>query len=333
MDASKFWQGRSVLVTGATGFLGGWVIKRLLDLGAEPVALIRGHNPRSMFARENYASRVSVVHGSLEDGALVQRAMAEYSVETVFHLAAQPLVGVAKLNPVSTLQINVAGSWNVLEAARQTKVHQVVVASSGKAYGAGDGLPYREEHALRGAYPYDVSKSCTDLICSMYAATYDLPVAVARCANLFGGGDVNFSRTIPGVIKATLEGERFVIRSDGQSVRDFLFIKDAADCYVLLAEALAGGLRPGAVNFSLELKLTVLQVVQQVLQLMGRTNLEPIIKTHASSELREQFMACDKAHRLLSWRPRYDFRAGLEETIAWYTSYFADLSQEKLVPA
>jgi len=333
MDQSKFWEGRSVFVTGATGFLGGWVIKRLLELGAEPVALVRDSNPRSMLVREGYLSRISVVYGSLEDGPLIRRALAEYSVETVFHLAAQPLVGVAKLDPVGTLQINVAGTWNVLEAARQTRVQQVVVASSDKAYGAGDGLPYREEHALRGAYPYDVSKSCTDLLSHMYATTYDLPVAVARCANLFGGGDLNFSRTIPGVIKATLEEERFVIRSDGKFIRDFLFIKDAAECYLLLAETLARGARPGAVNFSLEVKLTVLDVVQQALKVMGRTDLEPIIKNQASSEIREQYMACDKARQTLGWQPRYDFPAGLAETIAWYTSYFADLSREKLVSA
>ncbi|MCX6620121.1 MAG: NAD-dependent epimerase/dehydratase family protein, partial [Acidobacteria bacterium] len=223
-----------------------------------------------------------------------------------------------------TLRANVMGTWNVLEAARESKIGQIVVASSDKAYGASPDLPYRETYPLQGKYPYDVSKSCTDLICGMYAATYGLPVGILRCANLFGGGDLNFSRTIPGVVKATLEGERFRIRSDGKFVRDFLYVKDAAQSYLRAAEGLATNpeLAGEAFNFSLEVRLTVIDVVNQVLGLMQRSDLEPIVENQASSEIREQYLCCDKAHTILGWQPRFSMEQGLRETIAWYSKYF-----------
>src|SRR5579864_6810570 len=186
MVPANYWRGRSVLVTGASGLVGGWLVKELLELGADVVALVRDTSPRSLVAREGLLSQIVTVHGSLGDFPLLRRALSEYSVQTVFHLAAQTIVGVAKNDPLSTLEANVRGTWNILEAARQAKVGQVVVASSDKAYGASDDLPYRETHPLRGAYPYDCSKSCTDLISTMYAATYGVPVGVARCANIFG---------------------------------------------------------------------------------------------------------------------------------------------------
>jgi CDP-glucose 4,6-dehydratase len=320
----SFWSARSVFVTGATGMLGGWLVRRLLDEGAEVVALVRDGNPRSMLVRDGLISRISVVNGGLEDGGLLRRALAEYSVQTIFHLAAQPLVGVAKSDPVGTLRANVEGTWNVLEAARVTAVGQTVVASSDKAYGESSNLPYTEDHALRGRYPYDVSKSCADLISSMYAHTYGLPVAVVRCANLFGGGDLNFSRTIPGVIKATLAGERFHIRSDGRFVRDFLYVKDAADAYLLVAQELAHNpaRRGDAFNFSLAVRLTVLDVVDRVLTLLGRSDLAPIIENRASAEIREQYMTCEKAKTILNWRPRFGMEEALRETIEWYSAYF-----------
>jgi CDP-glucose 4,6-dehydratase len=270
------------------------------------------------------------VSGSVEDLPLLQRVLSDYSIATIFHLAAQALVGVAKVNPVATLQSNVEGTWNVLEAARQLKVEQVVVASSDKAYGASDELPYREDQPLRATFPYDVSKSCADLISAMYARTYGLSVGIVRCANLFGGGDLNFSRTIPGVIAATLKSERFVIRSDGQFFRDFLYVEDAAAAYQLLAESLAANpsLAGEAFNFSLEIRLSVIDVVQRVLRMMGRTDLTPVIQNIASAEIREQYMQCEKARRLLGWIPNYDIDAGLLETIGWYRRY---LTEEGLV--
>ena len=322
--AERFWEKRPVFVTGATGLMGGWLVKRLLDEGAEVVALVRDKVPRSMFATEGMGKRVTVVEGSLEDGALLRRALSEYAVRTVFHLAAQPLVGVAVANPVGTLEANVMGTWNVLEAARQAGVSETVVASSDKAYGISRDLPYFETHPLQGTYPYDVSKSCADLISTMYARTYGLPVAVLRCANLFGGGDLNFNRTIPGAIQSTLEGRQFRIRSDGTCVRDFLYVKDAARAYTTVAENLARrpDLAGEAFNFSMAVKLTVLDVVGMVLRLMHRTDLEPVIENRAKAEIQEQYMTYSKARQVLGWEPEYGMDEALRETVDWYAAYF-----------
>lgn len=310
------------MVTGATGFMGGWVTKLLAELGADVVALVRDRSPRSLLVQEGWLPRITALDGSVDDRDLLRRALTEYGVDTVFHLAAQPLVGVAKADPIGTLETNVRGTWNVLEAARQVQVPQLVVASSDKAYGATADLPYRETHPLQGQFPYDVSKSCADLICGMYARTYDLPVAMTRCANLFGGGDFNLSRTVPGAIHATLRGERFVIRSDGLYVRDLLYAKDAAVAYLLLAERLAGdrSLRGEAFNVSLGLRLTVLDLVRTVLKLMDRTDLEPVIQNQASAEIREQYLDSGKARRVLGWAPEYGLEDGLRETIDWYVA-------------
>src|ERR1700739_1712053 len=236
---ASYWKGKTVFVTGATGLMGSWLVKALLRDGAEIVALVRDQAPRSMLVREGILQKIAVVNGEVESLPTIRRALAEYQPHTVFHLAAQPLVQVAKLDPLGTLRANVMGTSNVLEACRLIGKSNVVVASSDKAYGENEIIPYLETHPLQGRYPYDVSKSCTDLITQMYAATYALKTAIARCGNLFGGGDLNFSRTIPGVIKATLAGARFVIRSDGKFVRDFLYVKDAAESYLTVGDNLA----------------------------------------------------------------------------------------------
>lgn len=320
-----FWKGKRVFVTGATGLMGGWLVKALLREGADVVALVRDQAPKSMLVAEGILPQIAVVSGDLESLPTMQRAIAEYEPHTVFHLAAQPLVGVAKKDPVGTLRANVMGSWNVLEACRLGGGANVVVASSDKAYGASENLPYLETHPLQGRYPYDVSKSCTDLIAQMYAATYGLRTAIARCGNLFGGGDLNFSRTIPGVIKATLDGEPFVIRSDGKFVRDFLYVKDAAECYLTLGERLAEdpAVSGEAFNFSLGERLTVLDIVHITLRIMGRTDLEPVIQNIASSEIREQYLDASKARKLLGWQPRYAMQQAVEETVNWYRAHFA----------
>jgi CDP-glucose 4,6-dehydratase len=325
-----FWSGRSVLVTGASGLLGGWLVKDLLEQGADVTALIRDGAPKSMLFREGWLNRVNTVNGGLQDPALLRRAMSEYAVDTVFHLAAQTIVGVAKVDPIATLEANVQGTWNVLEAARQMHVKQIVVASSDKAYGASDELPYREDHPLQGKYPYDVSKSCADLISTMYAATYGLPVVIARCANLFGGGDLNFSRTIPGAILATLLGQRFLIRSDGKFVRDFLYVKDAATAYMCLAEKLAGdrSLAGEAFNFGLEIRLTVMELVNNILAMMRGEHLQPIVQNIASAEIREQYLSAEKARRMLDWNPDYTLVDGLRETIDWYREFFGAASEQ-----
>ncbi len=313
-------------MTGATGLMGGWLVKALMRDDAEIVALIRDQAPKSMLVSEGLIDRIAIVSGDLECLPTMQRAIAEYEPHTVFHLAAQPLVQVAKRDPVGTLRANVMGTWNVMEACRLAGTSNVVVASSDKAYGSSDNLPYRETHPLQGRYPYDVSKSCTDLIAQMYAATYGVKTAIARCGNLFGGGDLNFSRTIPGLIKATLAGEPFVIRSDGKFVRDFLYVKDAAESYLTLGERLAedGSISGEAFNFSLGERLTVLDIVHMTLEIMGRANLEPVIQNIASSEIREQYLDASKARERLGWRPRYGMEEAIRETVDWYREHFAD---------
>ncbi len=326
----SFWRGRTTFVTGATGLMGGWIVKQLLEEGAEVVALVRDRVPNSMLVREGVLDKVTQIQGSLGDANLIRRILNEYAMDTVFHLAAQPLVGVAKVDPVGTLEANVVGTWNVLEAARLSPAtKQVIVASSDKAYGDSTQLPYTENHPLEGRFPYDCSKSCADLICQMYATTYKTPVCVVRCANLYGGGDLNFNRVIPGAIQSTLEGTPFVIRSDGKCIRDFLYVKDAALGYMFVAEKLAENrsLIGEAFNLSLEAKLSVIDVVNSVLGMMGRKDLEPVILNQASSEIREQYMLCSKARTMLGWEPKYSFEAGLQETIAWYRQYFGTGSE------
>ena len=324
----KYWHGRPTFVTGASGLMGGWLVKALLDRGADVIVLRRDRVPTSMKVVDGFERRVTTVSGSIEDFALLRRSFAEYSIDTVFHLAGQPLVGVAKKRPIDTLEINIRGTWNVLEAARVAGVGGVVVASSDKAYGSSDRLPYVESHPLQGRYPYDVSKSCADLISQMYAATYRLPVCIARCANLFGGGDLNFNRVIPGVIQATLRGERFLIRSDGNFVRDFVYVEDAAEAYVLMAEELRNRpeLAGQAFNVGLEVQLSVLELVHTVLRLMGRTDLKPTILNEASSETRQQYMLSSKIRKVLRWEPKYDMEAGLLKTVEWYQEYFDSIA-------
>ncbi|MFZ0661391.1 MAG: GDP-mannose 4,6-dehydratase [Acidobacteriaceae bacterium] len=316
----SYWKGKTVFVTGATGLMGSWLVKALLHDEAEVVGLVRDQAPKSMLVREGLVQRIAIVNGDLESLPTIQRALAEYQPHTVFHLAAQPLVQVAKLDPVGTLRANVMGTWNVLEACRLVGKSNIVVASSDKAYGANQNLPYHETYPLQGRYPYDVSKSCADLITQMYSATYGVRTAIARCGNLFGGGDLNFSRTIPGVIQATLAGEPFVIRSDGKFVRDFLYVKDAADSYLTLGERLAedDSISGEAFNFSIGLRFTVLDIVNMVLKIMDRTDLEPVIQNNASSEIREQYLDTAKARERLGWSPKYPMEAALQETIAWY---------------
>jgi CDP-glucose 4,6-dehydratase len=328
MATQSFWQDRPVLVTGATGLLGGWLSEALVDLGAQVVVLVRDRTPQCLLVRNGLLERTSVVTGSLEDFDVLRRTVAEYSIDTVFHLAAQTIVGTAKKDPMGALEANVRGTWNILEACRQAEVKQVLVASSDKAYGASPDLPYRESTPLQGRYPYDVSKSCADLISTMYAVTYALPVSIVRCANLFGGGDMNFSRMIPDLIRTTLRGRPFVIRSDGKFCRDFLYVKDAVEAYLCLAEALAANraFAGEAFNFGLEQRTEILGLVRKILTAMDRPDLHPVILNNSSCEIREQYLNCDRAHRQLNWWPAYSLEDGLAETIAWYRKYFTEYS-------
>jgi CDP-glucose 4,6-dehydratase len=274
------------------------------------------------------------VHGDVTDLGLIRSIITDNSVDTVFHLAAQTLTGAARQDPAGTLDVNVRGTWTVLEAARLTRQCQVLVASSGHVYGEGGTLPYVEESPLRGVYPYDVSKSCAELICTMYAATYALPTGILRFANLFGGRDDNFSRAIPGVIIAAIHGESFVIRSDGKAVRDYLYVEDATDALLRLAETLAQdrSLSGEAFNVSLELKMTVLEVVEAVLRVMRRTELKPTVLAATTPEIREQCLSAEKARRVLQWSPRYGMEEGLRETVRWYLNEL-DLMTQDISPA
>lgn len=301
----SFWLGRTVFVTGATGLLGSWLVDELLRRGANVVCLVRDHVPASRLVRERLVARVTIVRGDLVEYETMLRALNEYEVDTVFHLGAQTIVGTAARSALSTFESNVRGTWRLLEACRHNArlVQRVVVASSDKAYGAHDALPYTEATPLTGRFPYDVSKSCTDLIAMSYFHTYGTPVAVTRCANLFGGGDLNWSRLIPGTIRSALQGESPLIRSDGQFVRDYFYVRDAVEACLQLAERLPAQEAAGeAFNFGTETPLAVLEIVDRLLELMGKTDLRPTVLNEASHEIPRQFLDCAKARRVLRRR-------------------------------
>ncbi len=319
----SFWQDRPTFVTGATGLVGGWLVRQLLDLNADVVCLVRDWVPQCELVRSRLIERVRVVCGDVRDQSLLERILGEYEIDTVIHLAAQTIVGIANRNPVSTFETNVGGTWALLEACRRSlTVKQIVVASSDKAYGEHEALPYDEGTPLQGRYPYDVSKSCADLIAQSYAATYGLPVAVTRCGNFYGGGDLNWNRIVPGTIRLVLRGQRPVIRSDGRYVRDYFYVEDGAAACVLLAERLAENpdLRGQAFNFSNETQVTVLELVEHILTLMG-SDLEPDVRNEASNEIRCQHLSAAKARRLLGWHPLFSFEEGLQRTIDWYKNF------------
>ena len=320
-----FWQDRPVLVTGATGLVGSWLTRRLVEAGADVVALIRDWVPQSELVRAGILDRIKVVRGDVRDRELLERAIGEYEASTVIHLAAQTIVGTANRNPVSTFESNVQGTWNLLEACRRSPgVRSIVIASSDKAYGDQDELPYGEEAPLQGRHPYDVSKSCADLIAQSYAETYRLPVAVTRCGNFYGGGDLNWNRIVPGTIRSVLRRERPIIRSDGQYVRDYFYVEDGAAAYMLLAEQLHSrpDLHGMAFNFSNESEVTVLGLVNRILRVM-ESRLEPEIRNQASHEIRRQFLDASRARRVLCWSPLFTLDAGLDRTVAWYREFVA----------
>lgn len=325
----KFWTDRPALVTGASGFAGSWLVQRLHELGADVVCLVRDWSPQSHLVRTGLIDRVRRVRGDVCDQALMERILGEYEVDTVFHLAAQTIVGIANRNPVSTLQTNIGGTWAILEACRRSPlVKNIVVASSDKAYGDTEGR-YGEDTPLRGRHPYDVSKSAADLIAQAYAVTYKLPVTITRCGNFYGGGDLNWNRIVPGTIRSVLRGQRPVIRSDGSPVRDYFYVEDGAAAYITLAEAMASdaGLRGHAFNFSNEQEISVLDVTRLILRLM-ESSLEPDVRNEATNEIGYQALDAGKARKLLGWRPAFDLEHAMGLTIDWYTQFFAHPSNE-----
>lgn len=323
--APGFWRDRPVFVTGCTGLLGSWLTSELVEQGASVVGLVRDSVPRTNFLKLGLDERIILVRGEVEDYFLLERVINEYEIEAVFHLAAQTIVTIANRNPVSTFETNIKGTWNLLEACRRNPtVKRVVVASSDKAYGDQKALPYQENAPLQGAHPYDVSKSAADLVATSYWQTYRLPVCVTRCGNLFGGGDLNFNRIVPGTIRSALLDEPPIIRSDGTLKRDYFYVRDAADAYLKLAEQMDGLRCHGeAFNFSLEQPMTVLEITKTVLAQMKKTNLKPDIRNDAPGEILNQYLSAEKARRVLGWKPQYTLAEGLQETIQWYTKYFA----------
>lgn len=319
-----FWLDRPTFITGATGLVGSWLVQQLIKAGADVICLVRDWVPRSELVRSVFLENVIVVRGDVRDQALLERILGEYEIDTVIHLAAQTIVGIANRNPISTFDTNIRGAWSLLEACRRSpKVCQVVIASSDKAYGDQEKLPYDEDAPLQGQHPYDVSKSCADLLAHTYAVTYGLPVVITRCGNFYGGGDLNWNRIIPGTIRSILRNERPIIRSDGKYVRDYFYVEDGAAAYMLLAQTMAEQpeLCGEAFNFSNEIHVTVLELVERILSLM-ESDLVPDVRNEATNEIRHQYLSAVKARERLGWQPLFTLEEGLERTVDWYKRYF-----------
>jgi CDP-glucose 4,6-dehydratase len=322
--STSSWVGARVLVTGATGMVGSWLTRRLVDLGANVAALVLDADPRTELYRSGTVHSVSVVSGCLEDLTVVERGIVRHEVDTVFHLGAQTIVSAARRSPLATFETNVRGTWNVLEACRRHSdlVRRIVIASSDKAYGEATELPYREDMPLNGRQPYEASKACADLVTQSFAVTFGLPVATARFANIFGGGDLNWSRIVPGTIRSLLRSEQPVIRSDGTFRRDYVFVGDVVEAYLLVADALLEADLAGEVfNFSDESPLTVMEMYEAICTAAGFPGTEPLVLNDAPGEIRDQHLSAKKAAAVLGWSPRVTLHEGLGRTADWYRDY------------
>jgi len=324
-----FWRDRPTFVTGGTGLVGAWLVKALVEAGADVTCLVRDWVPQSELHQNGVLGKIKIVRGDLCEEGLIERVLGEHEIRTVIHLAAQTIVGIANRNPLSTFESNIKGTWLLLEACRRSPlVKQIVIASSDKAYGDQEVLPYSEETPLQGQHPYDVSKSCADLISKTYAVSYQSPVVITRCGNFYGGGDLNWNRIVPGTIRSILRGERPVIRSDGKFVRDYFYVEDGAAAYMLLAEKLGKNesLAGHAFNFSNEIQVTVLELVERILKAM-KSDLEPLVLNQATNEIRHQYLSADKARKLLKWTPLFDLDEGLKRTVKWYKKFLSNTAQ------
>lgn len=322
----SFWLDRPTFVTGGSGLVGTWLVQRLVAAGADVVCLLRDWVPQSELVRSHLIEQIKIVRGDVRDREVLERILGEYEVTTVIHLAAQTIVTIANRNPISTFETNIGGTWSLLEACRRSpKIEQLIIASSDKAYGDQEKLPYDELTPLQGQHPYDVSKSCADLIAHSYSATYGLPLSITRCGNFYGGGDLNWNRIIPGTIRAVIRGQRPIIRSDGQYVRDYFYVEDGAAAYMFLAEKLAENpaLRGEAFNYSNELQITVLELVEKILKLMG-SDLQPEIHNETINEIRIQYLDATKSHTILGWKPLFSLDEGLRRTIDWYKEFLRE---------
>ncbi len=313
-------KGTKVFVTGGNGFLGSWLLRALLARGASVTCLICEDLPGSIYTRDGLESRVTVVRGRIEDDRTVSDLLKRERFDVVFHLAAQPIVPIANAHPVGTFIVNIKGTWDLLEACRVGNTPRaIVVASTDKVYGSSQTLPYTENTPLNGEHPYDVSKSATDLLSKTYAVSYGLPIAITRCGNLIGGGDLNTNRIVPDTILALLSGKQPVIRSDGKYTRDYIDVEDAATAYLLVGDAVLSKQYKGeAFNIAPGKPATVLEVVNELITISGRTDLQPIIKNIATNEIREQYLDATKIQKELGWKPRYTLRETLEKAYLWY---------------
>ena len=323
---TEFWKEQRVLVTGATGLVGSWLVKDLLAHGANVTALVRDWNPQAEFIRNDIYRQCTIVCGALEDCFAVERAIVENEISIVIHLAAQAIVSVAERSPLQTFEANIRGSYNIMDACRQHKglVKALVVASSDKAYGSSAVLPYLEDHALVGVRPYEVSKTCTDLLAQSYFQSYGVPVAIGRCGNIYGGGDLNWSRIVPGTIRSIMRAERPILRSDGKFIRDYIYVRDVSSAYMRMAEAVCkqqANALGQAFNFSPEKPFTVLEIVSEIQNALNRHDLEPVILNQAQSEIRDQYLDASKALRVLNWKANYSISEGMAETVKWYADF------------
>ncbi|WP_094228678.1 GDP-mannose 4,6-dehydratase [Methanolobus psychrotolerans] len=318
------WKDKPVLVTGCTGLLGSWLSKELIKRNANVVGVIRDWVPKSVLINDGYIDKMNIVRGDVADFDTMERVINEYEIEVVFHLAAQTIVEIANRNPLSTFESNIKGTWNILEACRRAPtVKKIIVASSDKAYGDQPVLPYNENMPLQGTHPYDVSKSCTDLIAKTYHTTYGTPVCITRCGNFYGGGDLNFNRIIPGTIRSILKGEQPVIRSDGSYIRDYFYVEDGVNAYLHLAEKMDDtNILGEAFNFSNEIQVSVLELVQKVIYLLKEEKIKPKVLGTAKNEIIHQSLSAEKARNMLDWKPMYTLDEGLERTIRWYQNFF-----------
>lgn len=328
MPKETFWDDRNILITGCTGLLGSWITESLIAKNARVTGLVRDTVPQSRYFEPGIIDQVVTIRGEVENFPLVERIINEYEIDTVFHLAAQTIVTLANRNPIPTFKSNIEGTWNVMEACRRAgHVSRIIVASSDKAYGDQPVLPYDEKTPLEGRHPYDVSKSCADLICRAYYETYDVPVCVTRCGNFYGAGDLNFNRIIPGTIRSVYYNERPVIRSDGSPRRDYFYIRDGVGAYLLLAQKMDDKkIRGEAFNFSTETPYSVLEIVRKIISLMD-SDLRPKVLNTAANEIQDQFLSAKKAKKLLGWKSQFPLDEGLRETINWYTRFFMQCRQ------
>jgi CDP-glucose 4,6-dehydratase len=323
---SSFWNNRTAFVTGATGFVGAHVAQKLVEAGARVVCLQRDGVRANSLDLFDLRRRVTVINGSVEDFALIERTINEYEIEAVFHLAAQAIVGAANRSPISTFEANIRGTYALLEACRLSPlVKRVVVASSDKAYGTHQDLPYTEDYPLHGLFPYDASKACTDILARSYAHSFATPVAVSRFANIYGPGDMNLSRIIPGTIISVLRDQPPVIRSDGTPIREFVYVDDVANGYLSLAEKIDEVIGE-AFNFGAGEQVTMLDLVERIIKLSGK-NLRPnvLLQRKIEREIDAQYLSSEKVEKRLGWRAKTGLDEGLRLTMEWYREHLHEI--------